>query len=254
MNTVLTLPPVPVETSPALNTVEVAESNRGGAALPWRIKKGVIRGRGMSVEQRFWEKVNKDGKNGCWEWLGGVAVAGGYGMFNEGNSKVIKAHRFSFRLAHGSLPETGMICHHCDNPICVNPEHLYAGNAATNAIDKSVRKRTKTAKLTEEQVVEAKNLFSSGVSFLKISRKFSVTSKTVADAVTGYRWAHVISGFDAEKLRLRIEKRTWNCIASKFSPAVIDEIKSKQDMGTFALSKQYKTNQDCIYKILQGKA
>lgn len=88
----------------------------------------------------FWKKVKKG--NGCWEWQGYINPSG-YGTFwFRSESGIIKlAHRFSYFLEHGMNKVTsGFICHHCDNKKCVRPDHLYLGDAKTNARDAVERK------------------------------------------------------------------------------------------------------------------
>lgn len=78
-----------------------------------------------SPEQRFWSKVDKRNDDECWEWHG-CRHPVGHGRFNQGKDGHIYAHRFSYRLAHGSLPNGLVIHHKCFNPPCVNPKHLEA--------------------------------------------------------------------------------------------------------------------------------
>lgn len=83
------------------------------------------------IEKRFWRKVQKS--DGCWEWQGSKN-AQGYGVITEGG-KIIKAHRVSYRLHYGDIPDGLFVCHHCDNPCCVRPDHLFTGTALDNALD-----------------------------------------------------------------------------------------------------------------------
>lgn len=76
--------------------------------------------RGLTLEQRFWAKVNKT--DGCWEWTGSVTVDG-YGMINI-NGRMQRAHRVSWGWANGPIPNKMVVDHRCTNPPCVNPEHL----------------------------------------------------------------------------------------------------------------------------------
>lgn len=103
------------------------------------------------VVQRFWRKVQKS--NDCWEWQGARA---NYGHFWAG--KHMTAHRMSYELAYGSIPDGLLVLHQCDNPFCVNPAHLFLGTQADNMRDMRNKGRhtvgtaSATAKLTADQV------------------------------------------------------------------------------------------------------
>ena len=92
------------------------------------------------MEERFWSKVNIRGDDECWEWTTTSRHGFGYGMFwlHDGMKK---AHRVAWMLTNGPITDGGWVCHHCDNPPCCNPSHLYLGNRKTNAEDKSNRGR-----------------------------------------------------------------------------------------------------------------
>jgi len=79
---------------------------------------------------RFWTKVNKT--NTCWEWMAATTKEG-HGMYSY-NGKTIGAHRFSALIAGFDI-DNKLVCHHCDNPKCVNPEHFFTGNAIDNVND-----------------------------------------------------------------------------------------------------------------------
>ena len=88
--------------------------------------------------ERFMEKIKKDPESGCWIWIGSCTPTGGYGSFwDEG--KLQRAHRWSYKHFHGEISDKEVVCHKCDNPPCVNPDHLFRGTMFDNIMD-SVKK------------------------------------------------------------------------------------------------------------------
>lgn len=98
-----------------------------------------------SPADRFWSKFTKGTSEECWNWTGAKHGAG-YGLLVvgsrcDGTRGYILSHRLSWSIHNGMIPEGKFICHHCDNRLCVNPKHLYLGDAHTNNLDTYRRKR-----------------------------------------------------------------------------------------------------------------
>jgi len=151
-----------------------------------------------SLIERFWEKVDKRGPDECWPWMGSKLVSGGYGRIFDGESKMLRAHRLSWEIAHGKpVPEGMHVCHTCDNPVCVNPNHLFIGTIADNNADMVEKGRQAKgeslpqSKVTEQDVRDIRRLYEEGWSQGALGRRYDITQPTVYDIVHRISWKHV---------------------------------------------------------------
>lgn len=143
--------------------------------------------------ERFSEKYIFCPKTGCWLWQGGKQR--GYGKFTV-RSKSIKAHRFSYQYYRGDIPPGMFVCHTCDTPACVNPDHLFIGTAKDNARDKEKKGRGNQvrgrdhycAKLTPEQAME---IFNAKGHNLKIAQAYGVSDSLVRHIKAKRKWKHI---------------------------------------------------------------
>jgi hypothetical protein len=152
-----------------------------------------------TVEERFWRLVLKT--DGCWLWTG-TRERGGYGMFWDGSRQIL-AHRFAYELLIGPLGDLHAL-HHCDNPPCVRPDHLWSGTPADNAADRDAKGRGRLPpdssrrplsgerhpahKLSSGQVVEIRKLRAAGHKQQTVADAFGVSVSAIKDIDAGRSW------------------------------------------------------------------
>lgn len=151
-------------------------------------------GKRLPLEERFWAKVAIAGADDCWAWTASVNHKG-YGRIAVGGPRTprLAAHRYSYELHAGPIPQGMFVCHRCDNPPCVNPAHLFLGTPADNSADMLAKGRCRShgvlgpcpklrgqrsaAKLTLAQLDE---IWRAAGSQTEISERFGISQSHVS--------------------------------------------------------------------------
>lgn len=144
--------------------------------------------------ERFHNSYSVDKDSGCWNWNLSLSVDG-YGrcFFNGVN---VRAHRLSYELRYGEFPRHLVVCHKCDNPKCVNPDHLFLGTVKDNMADKKLKGRAKginkgskngMAKISEEDIKEIHYLLEIGLRQKDIGYIYGLTQSHISRLKNGER-------------------------------------------------------------------
>lgn len=154
--------------------------------------------RGVPLETRFHSGYVRNPDTGCWDWLRSKDK-NGYGYIKD-EGKTTKAHRVSYKIHNGRIPKEQCVLHKCDNPSCVNPEHLFLGTFADNARDKVEKgrqyrgftrdhhgERNGRSILTVKDVLWIRANYKRGMSKL-LAEKFGVCVMTILRANRGENW------------------------------------------------------------------
>lgn len=165
-----------------------------------------VRGRKVIDPKERIKSKSKVLSNGCWEWQGakkgeGLKAYGslGVGSRADGTRRTVSAHRYSYEVFIGEIPNGLFICHKCDNPSCVNPEHLFAGTRQDNVDDRERKGRNKPfnfpkhenhmrAKLTWKDVNEIRGTKRYRGITVELARKYKVGHKAISDVLNFKTW------------------------------------------------------------------
>ena len=152
------------------------------------------------LSERFWRFVDRKSEDECWNWIGNK-LKSGYGQISIGAKKEMSkgAHRVSWELANDkSIPDGMYIMHKCDNPSCVNPNHLTIGTAKENTQDMIQKGRKKTvAPLGEENgksLLNAEKVLlirASTLNHAALGRQLNVSPNCIRGVRTGRTWSHI---------------------------------------------------------------
>ena len=151
---------------------------------------------GEVLREKFWAKVDKRGPDECWEWQGSRHPKG-YGR----TGRRLKTHRVAWELTNGPIPAGLLVCHKCDNPPCVNPEHLFLGTSADNVHDMMEKGRRRlvsrvgsghpNSKLTEADVIAIRRARKRGEPILKLAEQYGVHNSLISRIAKRQTWVHV---------------------------------------------------------------
>lgn len=151
--------------------------------------------RALPAEARFWHLCGK--QPGCWAWEGYTSA--GYAALRR-NGKHVKAHRLSYEITHGPIPDGLSVCHSCDNTVCTNWSHLFLGTHAINMADRDAKGRqgdhageaNGRSKITLEQVGEIRSLWAvGGQTKRELGRQYGITDTAIAQIVNNRTWRAV---------------------------------------------------------------
>lgn len=157
---------------------------------------------GPKHADRFWRHVKKTDDSSCWVWTKATNPHG-YGAFGVATTDrrlVLASHRVAYYLHTGTDPLDLHVCHHCDNPPCCNPDHLFLGTPADNAADKSRKGRAKrpswsrrerNCKLTPDQVREIRIRRAAGETAVALAAAYNLSDKAVREVVRRRTWPHI---------------------------------------------------------------
>lgn len=152
----------------------------------------------MNNHDRFWRKTVYV-HSGCCLWIGSASKHGygtfGIGSRTDGSRRTVRTTRYAYEISFGPIPDGLYVLHKCDNPRCVNPDHLYLGDQKKNMQDMRERGRSNyvrgekigLSKLNEKQIAEIRSM---NIPNTLIARKFDVTPATIGYIRNGKTWKH----------------------------------------------------------------
>ena len=154
------------------------------------------------ITERFWSRIKVLTAKDCWEWQGYLSPKGYGKIFIERGKSMMLVHRFSYILHHGSIPDNLFVLHRCDNPRCVNPNHLWLGTKNDNNQDCIAKGRRNNVgskgeshpnvSLTDAQVIEIRNLFANHRTIQEIATQYGMSHGAISHIVKGRSWKHLL--------------------------------------------------------------
>lgn len=207
-------------------------------------------------EKRLWPRVNKGSPSECWEWTGARTEAG-YGILTI-KYKNYLAHRLAWEL-HGKtkIPDGVFICHHCDNPPCCNPAHLFLGTQADNLRDASIKGRIMKGEnhistiLTIDDIRKIRYLGSINIPRKKIGESFGISRQAVTDILYKRTWSHVDPEWQPPVSRSKGQKHPF----AKLTEADVRKIRelSASGLSQREIAVRFNVSRGTIEPILKGE-
>lgn len=218
--------------------------------------------------------------SGCWEWSRGRLKSGYGAAYVDGRQQV--AHRVAYELVRGQIPKGMYVCHRCDNPPCINPDHLWLGSHKENMHDAIKKGRASkppvhkggdhwrlkfphmvehgednpNAIMTDESVIGLRRDYVAGVPLDVLFSKYDVTRNTIHEYTSGRRWKHLL-GVDGsptlEELKAECARRRRN--SARLNQEKADEIRKRLAAGEQGkdLAVEYGVHKATISDIRQNK-
>ncbi len=184
------------------NDVSISMTNNAKAGRCKGKPSRFFHGHNVAIDptDRFWKSVKIGNDSDCWEWQAGKMQAG-YGVIGVGR-KILYTHRYSYELHNGPIPKGFFVCHHCDNPPCCNPDHLFLGTDRDNKHDMIKKGRNFIpaprlgenhfgAKLTDNMVREIRIRSNQGEIGTALAREFGVRPAAISAIIRRRSWTHV---------------------------------------------------------------
>lgn len=162
---------------------------------------------------RFWKYVSKISDAECWEWTGSLTHNGYGSIWFMGYT--CRAHRVSYLIHCGPVPDGMCVLHRCDNRKCCNPSHLYLGDWNENMQDMKAKGRAKHpkgeehqfAKLTEDAVIEIRTLLAAGKTDVEVGAQFGISKSHASQIGRGIKWKHVGGPIGRRQQRVSDEQK-----------------------------------------------
>ena len=172
--------------TPTLNPDRPVVIDSRGRRTRWPVR---------TLAERLWPRTKKLTVSGCWEWQGFIDRKG-YGRLRYERISHL-CHRLAWELTYGPIPAGLCVCHHCDNRLCVRPDHLFLGTIADNNHDMVAKGRVAAgehsgqARLTVEEVIAIRGQYRRGTwgqGYSALARRYGVSMNTIRSVVLGRTW------------------------------------------------------------------